>query len=80
MQSPLWCCKGCTDAVELDQTAIILFEGAEPAIIACDKHLRRLVLAIELLEAFETAGRMTVPPLVEVAFASRILIDPARRS
>jgi len=73
-------CAGCEAAIELDQVATILFENAELAVIACDTHLRRIVLAIEVLEALEEAGAFEIPALVNVAFHKRLLVEPERRS
>lgn len=74
-------CQPCQDAIDLDQIALVKFEGdAEIAVIACDEHLRRLVLAIELLEAFEKVEQITIPPLVEVSFADRVPSQPDRRT
>jgi hypothetical protein len=73
-------CAGCEEAIELDQVAIISLDDAQPAIIACDKHLRRLVLALEVLDALEQAERFTIPPLVDVAYTARLKVNPERRS
>jgi hypothetical protein len=74
-------CGPCREAIELDEVAILDVDGrAEPAVIACDQHLRRIVLAIEVLDALEQVEQIEIPPLVEVSFASRLIVAPERRS
>lgn len=74
-------CERCRDAIELDQVAVVRFENdAEIAVIACDEHLRRLVLAMEVHAAFETAHRLTIPPLIDLVFAERVPVQPERRA
>ena len=80
-------CQACADSIDLDETALVLVDGAEVAVIACDTHLRRVALAIELLECQEAVltdvmrapAGMWVPPLVDVAFEARLAAAPNRR-
>lgn len=78
-------CIACQDAIALDETALVLVDGGQPvvtgevAIIACDTHLRRLVLALEVLDALERVERFQIPPLVDPAFEARLAAIPNRR-
>ena len=78
-------CRACADSLQLDETAIVLVDGhdmpdgAEVAVIACDAHLRRVVLALEVLDAVEAVEQFEIPPLVDVAFEARLTAKPDRR-
>lgn len=88
-------CADCQAAIELDQIAIVAMPSAgidpnyvdgrrnhpaaELGVICCDPHLRRLVLALELLAAFETAMRAEVPGLAEIVYQDAIVVEPERR-
>lgn len=72
-------CRACQDSISLDETALVLVDGAEVAVIGCDTHLRRVVLALEVLQALETIEHFQIPPLVDVAFEARLAVAPNRR-
>lgn len=71
-------CVPCDDAIVLDQLAIIKLEDAELGVIACETHLRRLVLALDVLDAVEAVEAFTIPPLADVAFRDRLVVEPNR--
>lgn len=68
----------CGNAIALDQLALVYFGGAEIAVIACDYHLRRVVLALDVLEALEQVEQIEIPALVDVAFRARLNVEPER--
>lgn len=79
-------CVACQDSIALDETALVLVDGAEVAVIGCDTHLRRVVLALAVLQAQETVTAevmgqpgIEIPPLVDVAFEARLAAKPNRR-
>jgi hypothetical protein len=57
-------CAPCEEALELDRIAVLVIDEAEIAVIACPRHLGRVVLAIELLEEREKY-HPTDPPTPE---------------
>lgn len=71
-------CRPCENAIALDQVATLQLENAEIAVIACDEHLRRVVLALEVLEAVEAVEQFTIPPLADAAFYDRLIVSPKR--
>ena len=72
-------CRACSDSIDLDEVALVLVDGAEVAVIGCDTHLRRVVLALEVLDALETIEQFTIPQLVDVVFEARLRGIPNRR-
>lgn len=73
-------CRACKDSIDLDETALVLVdEAAEVLVAGCDAHLRRVVLALEVLDALEKAERFEVPPLIDVVFKARLTAEPERR-
>jgi hypothetical protein len=73
-------CRGCQDAIELDQVTLITFDGAEFAVLACDYHTRRQVLALVVLDALQQVEQIEIPPLVDVAYKAHVQAEPERRS
>jgi hypothetical protein len=74
-------CQLCEDALALDQIALVKLGNAEVAVIACDRHLRRITLAIEIVEAVE-ANMMSeeISPLLNEIHEARLSAWPRNRS
>lgn len=82
-------CADCAEAIELDQIAIVAIPGApapfsltpaEAGVITCERHLRRVALALELLAAMEATLAAELPGLVDVSYRDRVIVEPVRRA